>query len=260
MIYYSEIFIALFNKIIKKKNTIESNEHLWKCEFTLNTLHGIFTTHREILLSLLKSNASKLSILIDDTVKFSQLFKWTYKDYNSQTFNKDHPILLFIRNYIPQDLVGIFEGHFSNRAEYKKLLLNFIYNLHLDIYKSIWKVRSEKWAELKRSLRINKLSFKAIKRKRQENNDNDTTLPPNSSPQRLRRTRSQFIYRNPFNDHRSYRTNHHQAFIRFTSSNFLHSSTFYQSISSLSSSLIFSSLPHLFFLDCTTPVCYYFYT
>jgi ribonuclease HI len=59
-------------------STIESNEHLWKCDFSLRTLYRIFSTHREILLSLLKSNASKLSILIDDTVKYSRLFKWTY--------------------------------------------------------------------------------------------------------------------------------------------------------------------------------------
>jgi hypothetical protein len=108
---------------------------------------------------------TKLNILIDVTVKFSQLFKWTYKDFNLQIFNDDYPILLLIRNYIPQDLVTIFEGHFSNRSEYKKLLLTFIYNLHLDIYKTIWKVRSEKWAELKHSLCINKLSFKSAKHK-----------------------------------------------------------------------------------------------
>jgi hypothetical protein len=165
------------------------------------------------------------------------------KPYNSQTFNDDHPILLLIRNYIPQDLVGIFEAHFCNQHEYKKFLLNFIYNLHLDIYKSIWKIRYEKWVELKRSLHINKLSFKYAKRKRQENNSDNTSSSPNSSSQHTHRTHPQFVYRNPYNDHRSYRTNHHQAFIRFTSSNFLHSCTFYQSISSLSSSLIFSALP-----------------
>jgi hypothetical protein len=241
-------------------STIESNEHLWKCDFSLRTLHKIFSTHQDILLSLLQSNASKPSVLINDTVKYSLLFKWTYKPYDSQIFDDDHPILLLIRNYIPRDLVGIFEANFRNRYEYKKLFLDFIYNLHLDIYKSIWKIHSEKWAELKRSLRINKTSFKSLKCKRQENNNDNTTSSHNSSFQHTHRTRSHFIYRNPYIDHRSYRTNHHQAFIRFTSSNFLHSCTFYQSISSLSSSLIFSALPHLFFLDCTTPVCHYLYT
>jgi hypothetical protein len=96
------------------ESTIESNDHLWKCDFSLCALYRIFSTYQEILLSLLKSNASKLSILIDDTVKYSKLFKWTYKPYNSQTFDNDHPILLLIRNYIPQDLVGIFEAHFCN--------------------------------------------------------------------------------------------------------------------------------------------------
>jgi hypothetical protein len=91
------------------ESTIESNDHLWKCDFSLRTLYRIFSTHWEILLSLLKSNASKLSVLIDDSVKYSQLFKWTYKSYNSQTFNDDHHILLLIRNYIPQDLVEILK-------------------------------------------------------------------------------------------------------------------------------------------------------
>jgi hypothetical protein len=204
-------------------------------------LYKIFSKHREILISLLESNASKPLILINDTVKYSLLFKWTFKPYDSQIFDDDHPIMLLIQNYIPQDLVGIFEANFRNRHEYKKLLLDFIYNLHLDIYKSIWKIRSDKWVELKRSLRINKASFKSLKQRRK---DNHNTTPQHNSPFRhTHRTRSEFTYRNPYNDHRSYRTNHHQAFIRFTSSNFLHSCTFYQSISNLSSSFIFSALP-----------------
>jgi hypothetical protein len=169
---------------------------------------------------------SKSSVFIDDSVKYSLLFKWTYKPYDSQIFDDDHPILLLIRNYIPRDLVAIFEANFRNRHEYKKFLLDFIYNLHLDIYKSIWKIHSEKWAELKRLLRINKLSFKSLKRKHQENNNDNTSFSQNSSSSHIHKTRSQFIYRNPYNNHRSYRTNHHQAFIRFTSSNFLHSCTF----------------------------------
>jgi ribonuclease HI len=237
-----------YPSIIKNKtecllcdSTIESNEHLWKCDFSLRALYKIFSKHREILISLLQSNASKPLILINDTVKYSLLFKWTFKPYDSQIFDDDHPIMLLIRNYIPQDLVGIFEANFRNRHEYKKLLLDFIYNLHLDIYKSIWKIRSDKWVELKRSLRINKASFKSLKQRRK---DNHNTTPQHNSPfQHTHRTRSEFTYRNPYNDHRSYRTNHHQAFIRFTSSNFLHSCTFYQSISNLSSSLIFSALP-----------------
>jgi ribonuclease HI/exonuclease III len=237
-----------YPSIIKNKtqcllcdSTIELNEHLWKCEFSLRVLYKIFSKHREILLSLLQSNASKPSVLINDTVKYSSLFKWTYKSFDSPIFNDDHPIMLLIRNYIPRDLVGIFEANFRNRHEYKKLLLDFIYNLHLDIYQSIWKIRSDKWVELKRSLRINKASFKTLKQRRKDNHN--TTPQQNSSLQSTHRTRSEFTYRNPYNDHRSYRLNHHQAFIRFTSSNFLHNCTFYQSISNLSSSLIFSSLP-----------------
>jgi hypothetical protein len=64
--------------------------------------------------------------MVNDTIKYLLLFKWTYQDFDpSIHFDDDHSIMLLIYNYIPQELILIFTAHFNKRDEYKAILLSF---------------------------------------------------------------------------------------------------------------------------------------
>jgi hypothetical protein len=157
-------------------SAIETNEHIWRCTVVMTLLHQIFQKHRAILIKLLEAHTTKLSLLVNDTVKYTRLFKWTYKNFDpTLTLVNDHPIMLLIRNYVPCELTSIFTAHFNRREEYKKILLQFLYNLHLDIYQQIWKLRSEKWKERKKALGIRRTDFTSLKRKnKRKRSDNDS--------------------------------------------------------------------------------------
>lgn len=67
---------------------------------------------------------------------------------------------------IPNCILQPFKDAKIHKKLLKKLLLSFLYDLHHEIYDLLWKVRSLKWKEHKKSNGINKKSF--LKRPKQQ--------------------------------------------------------------------------------------------
>ncbi|GBC44856.2 hypothetical protein RhiirA5_417186 [Rhizophagus irregularis] len=89
-------------------NTQESNEHLWTCPQT-NTL----------------------------------LIPWTN---NPPSTLQDAPDLhCLLINMVPSSKVEPFKQAKINKKLSKTILLKFLYDLHHDIYESLWKIRAVKW-------------------------------------------------------------------------------------------------------------------
>jgi hypothetical protein len=59
-------------------SSVETNNHLWRYSVTLNLLYNIFRKHQLILIQLLEAQATKFRLMVNDTVKYSRLFKWAY--------------------------------------------------------------------------------------------------------------------------------------------------------------------------------------
>jgi hypothetical protein len=169
--------------------------------------------HKSILFSILQTHADKLTVLIDNTANYTQLFKWTSRHTNSSI--KNVPALeIFLLNLIPNDLVATFSAHISSQSVIKKLLLPFVYNLQMDIYNTIWKTRNDLFKQWKNANNISSKSFKNYKR-----TSHNTSI--NSQNRSRARRDAYWTYSNPFNDYRnSYLPS--DLWIRFTSSNFLH--------------------------------------
>ncbi|CAB5095998.1 unnamed protein product [Rhizophagus irregularis] len=110
---------------------------------------------------------------------------------------------------------------------------------------NIWKLRNEKWKALRDELNITKKSFKDYRKNFiNERRNIGTSSVPNSSNRQHDR---EYGYINPFNDFRNFKLDKEFLFILFSSSNFLHSGSF------------FSHLECNDFLDYSSPVCSFDY-
>ncbi|CAG8499134.1 7101_t:CDS:1 [Rhizophagus irregularis] len=118
-------------------------------------------------------------------------------------------------NFIPTSLTYLFKAAKISKDITKKILLKFLFDLHKDIYESIWKLRAIAWKQFKKDHEITKKSFTNYRR----NHHHDST-------RRLRQSEFNNInningYRCPLNDTRRQIKNH-TLWIYLTSSNFLH--------------------------------------
>ncbi|CAB4426586.1 unnamed protein product [Rhizophagus irregularis] len=84
-------------------NHIESNNHLWECPKNYDIIKTIFIQMGDSLIKLLNTHADRLSLVISDSIKYSQTFKWAYRS------DPIHPVaILLLKSYISNDLLGIF--------------------------------------------------------------------------------------------------------------------------------------------------------
>jgi hypothetical protein len=110
------------------------------------------------------------SFFVTFPVTDNPMFRWSIHPLTNFTLSSDHPLYLFLHHYIPRDIVRIFEQHLDNRKLIKSLLIPFIYNLHLDIYQGIWKLRSSRWKDIKRNNNITKSTFKNYRKRKRDDN------------------------------------------------------------------------------------------
>lgn len=127
----------------------ETNEHLWFCP---NLLIPIFNKYHSVLKFLITSNSESLPTLFTDAIRFCWIFSWTNNPPRSISDAPDlHYILL---NLIPNELIHPFKAAKIGKKLTKKLLITFLFDLHQDIYNTIWRERTTRWKEWKKGNHI----------------------------------------------------------------------------------------------------------
>ncbi|PKY44275.1 hypothetical protein RhiirA4_458517 [Rhizophagus irregularis] len=125
----------------------ETNEHLWFCPNVINLLIPIFNKYHSVLKFLITSNSESLPTLFTDAIRFCRIFSWTNNPPRSISDAPDlHYILL---NLIPNELIHPFKAAKIGKKLTKKLLITFLFDLHQDIYNTIWRERTTRWKERK---------------------------------------------------------------------------------------------------------------
>ncbi|PKB94808.1 hypothetical protein RhiirA5_438002 [Rhizophagus irregularis] len=195
-------------------NNKETNDHLWNCSQVLTIITPIFEEFHKKFKTLITSESDSLYALYSDAITRNSVFKWTKKlPKQIQDIPDLHCLLM---NFIPNSLTYPFTAAKISKTKMKKLLLNFIYELHKEIYERIWKTRSSYWKEHKRTHNITKSSFIKYRNEHHRNqNDNTYTPQHQNNLEQLNR------YHCPLNDSCRQLENDN-LWIYLTSSNFLH--------------------------------------
>ncbi|PKY45935.1 hypothetical protein RhiirA4_460671 [Rhizophagus irregularis] len=119
-------------------NHIESNNHLWECPKNYDIIKTIFIQMGDSLIKLLNTHADRLSLVIPDSIKYSQTFKWAYRS------EPIHPVaILLLKSYISNDLLGIFRAHINTMKYIIKILLPYMQQCSLLIKINVWKNRNQ---------------------------------------------------------------------------------------------------------------------
>ncbi|CAB5197636.1 unnamed protein product [Rhizophagus irregularis] len=85
--------------------TTEINEHIWKCCELLPHIRDTFRNLATIAQGILNKEADKLNLCITDTIKYSNIFRWSINDNTPITDNA----LLLLRSYVSEDLYLSFQ-------------------------------------------------------------------------------------------------------------------------------------------------------
>ncbi|PKY54819.1 hypothetical protein RhiirA4_473838 [Rhizophagus irregularis] len=133
---------------------IETNNHLWECPNNYDTIKSSFIQMGDNLIKLLNTHADRLSLVISDSIKYSQTFKWAYRS------DPIHPVaILLLKSYISNDLLGIFRSHINTMKHIVKVILPYMQECSILIKINIWKKRNQKWKMLRDAWGITKKSF-----------------------------------------------------------------------------------------------------
>jgi hypothetical protein len=197
---------------------METNDHLWTCPNIQDTLRSCFINIGDALIELLRREADKHSLIINDSIK---TFRWAYR-------NEDiHPTaLLLLKSYITTDMVGIFRSHFNKIETINRFILPFLHEASTTFKNNIWKKRNAIWKTVRSDMGLTKASFKNYYKLNRKSNNN---LSDSSSSSNLNTQRHVDIgYINPFNDFRNFKLQKDFLYILFSSSNFLHSGSFFK--------------------------------
>lgn len=198
------------------RTTIETNEHIWKCDALMPYIRTCFISLSQIAQDILNKDADKLNLCITDSIKYSSTFCWA--------FNTDLPMsddaLLLLRSYVTEDLYKSFWIHFNHHKSAAKAVLKFM-ALSTDRIKShVWNVRFQAWKQWKRQHNITKSSFKRYSQDR-----TNRGISSRSSRNSYRG------YTCPQMDSfRNYYNRVDLLFIILASSNFLHSGFIFQQL------------------------------
>ncbi|CAB4435335.1 unnamed protein product [Rhizophagus irregularis] len=199
---------------------VETNNHLWECPDNYDTIKLCFMQMGDNLIKLLSNKADRLSLVVSDSIKYSPTFKWAYRS------DPIHPVaILLLKSYISNDLVGIFRSHINTMKQIVNLILPYMQECSILIKLNIWKTRNQKWKLLRDAWGITKKSFTKY---REIFSRNQRTAATFNRPITIDNNRDlERGYINPFNDFRNFKLDKDFLFILFSSSNFLHSGSFF---------------------------------
>ncbi|PKC51807.1 hypothetical protein RhiirA1_482943 [Rhizophagus irregularis] len=120
-------------------------------------------------ITIITSESDSVYALYSDAITRNKIFKWARtRPPNQITDISDLHCLLM--NFIPISLTYPFKAAKISKNKTKKLLLQFLYDLHKAIYEKIWKARAVAWKEFKKTHHITKKSFNDYRR----NHNRDT--------------------------------------------------------------------------------------
>ncbi|EXX64464.1 hypothetical protein RirG_142450 [Rhizophagus irregularis DAOM 197198w] len=207
----------------------ESNDHIWKCPTLLPHIRSTFRLLADQAQTFLQKYADKLNLCITDSIKYSNTFCWSF--YNDAPITDNATLLL--RSYVSEDLFRTFRTHFLTQGATIKAILKFMETARCLIKRNIWKVRSATWKDKKRRLQITKKSFKNYQR--------DPRMKTTRAP---RRHNIGYICPQTVSLYNNYNRSD-LIFIILASSNFLHSSVFFNQLTyDLSDDISYYSSPH----------------
>jgi hypothetical protein len=132
-------------------------------------------------------------------------------------------------------LVAIFKNHFNRSSSIKKLIFPFLQECSLLFKSELWQPRNILWKNKRDQMGLTKDSFRNY-RKDHASNDAHNIRPSNSRTVRHNNTSPYFS--SCIEDFRNFKLQSDLLFILFSSSNFLHSGSFY---SHLNNSEFFTS-------------------
>ncbi|CAB5197258.1 hypothetical protein RhiirA5_433836 [Rhizophagus irregularis] len=136
-------------------NTIDSNIHLWECPNNYERIRTCFITLGDILINnLLNLQANKLTSSIRDSVTNSNTFRWAFQSEQIHSVT-----LLFLKSYITNDLVGIFQSYIKSMKKIIIILLPFVQICSFKFKIDIWKYRNQLWKTKRNAWGLNKKSF-----------------------------------------------------------------------------------------------------
>ncbi|PKY59297.1 hypothetical protein RhiirA4_481908 [Rhizophagus irregularis] len=201
-------------------NHIESNIHLWECPENYDIIKSSFIQMGDSLINLLNTHADRLSLVISDSIKYSQTFKWAYRS------EPIHPVaLLLLKSYISNDLLGIFRSHINIMKHIIKIIMPYMQQCSILIKVNIWKARNQKWKLMRDAWGITKRSFTKYQDIFPRNERAAAAFNRMLDIDNNREMERGYI--NPFNDFRNFKLDKDFLFILFSSSNFLHSGSFF---------------------------------
>ncbi|PKK62779.1 hypothetical protein RhiirC2_789854 [Rhizophagus irregularis] len=193
----------------------ESNDHLWNCPRVLSLITPIFLEHYNKFKTLITSESESVYALYSDAITRNIIFKWARTRPPNQIIDIPDLHCLLI-NFVPISLSYPFKAAKISKNITKKILLKFLFDLHKDIYETIWKARASAWKEFKKTHHITKKSFNNYRRDHnRDTNQNRRTRHRNNNLENLNG------YHCSFNDSRRHLENNN-LWIYLTSSNFLH--------------------------------------
>lgn len=217
-----------FSICFQCNSATETNHHFWKCLARSALLYPDFQRLAAELETFLLEHGDQLTWSVKDSIHFSPIFRWTTQPFsigNTIPFE----IYLIARNYVPMSFYKLIRLHCSRQKLAFKVLFAWMKACLDEIKLHVWKPRSSLWKQWKQNHHLTKKDFKDYSKKFSRH----VTLP---RPLPRPRSRAPSEYVNPLADFRNFKLSSDYLFILFTSSNFLHSGTFYNHLYSFNNS------------------------
>ena len=214
---YPEVIPELMSCLRCNKH-IETNYHLWNCQDSqIYITNAQSTLSRSIVALIVQFKEDSCNVReITNYVRNLHLFKAPALDPDEFS---SHPFVLFCNNLIPVQLIKIFSVFKISLKHYKQPLLDILSIVHKYIYNNIWKARSHSFKLWKESNNITKSSFQ-----KSDKATGSSTTGVSSQQRRARSSnRSHPQLRSPLSVPPASRVYDDADWIRWTSSNFLHS-------------------------------------
>ncbi|RGB32683.1 hypothetical protein C1646_762619 [Rhizophagus diaphanus] len=99
-------------------------------------------------------DSDSLYALYSDSIMRCNIFKWTKRP--PQHIKNIPDLHCLLMNYTPLSLTYPFKVASINKRSRKRLIIKFLFDLHKDIYESIWKLRATAWKTFKQHHSITK--------------------------------------------------------------------------------------------------------
>ena len=201
--------------------TSESNTHLWLCPESQLFLTNAQSTLSRSIVMLIAQFKGDATVISEITRYVRNLPLFSAPDPSAPEF-LSHPFILFCNNFIPMQLIHIFKTFHIPTKLYSQPLMDILSVVHSYLYVNIWKARSLIFKIWKEEHNITKDSFKLAPTSSRLTSESRSCSRRNSNRNGRSSISTNVSCRSPIADPTS-RLSLNADWIRWTSSNFLHS-------------------------------------